>query len=217
MKMHEKIRQIIETTPGLTQKGLAEQMGLNPAAINRMLYGRRHIMVEEVPVIESYLGLKLSEDPSGIIYHQESGNPQRGFSDQPAATLETPVKSWGDMMVPVFGAKESGRLNLSEKTIIDWVPRHPAQIGLADAFAIYTTASDMEPRYIPGELVYIHPGRMTEKGKDCLVILKNGDALIRRYMGQAEAAIKVTALNPEKESLMNRSDIRSIYPVIGRG
>ena len=217
MRMHEKIRQIIETTPGLTQKGLAEQMGLNPAAINRMLYGRRHIMAEEVPVIEGYLGIKLSEDPTNIVYHQENSAPPRGFADQPATAFEVPTKSWGDMMVPVFGAKDGGKLNLSEKTIVDWAPRHPGQIGLSDAFAVYATASDMEPRYMPGELVYIHPGRIPEKDKDCIIIMKNGDAFIRRYGGQTDRTVRLATLNPKKEGTLARDDIRSLYLVIGRG
>ena len=62
-RIYEKIREILETTPGLTQKGLAERMGLNPAAVNRMLYGRRNIMAEEIPMIEDYLGVRLELSP----------------------------------------------------------------------------------------------------------------------------------------------------------
>lgn len=216
MKMHEKIRHIIETTPGLTQKGLAEQMGLNPAAINRMLYGRRHIMVDEVPVIENYLGVTLSQDPVHLTYHQDSAQRRRGFSDQPAAALEMPVKSWGDMMVPVLGTVD-GQLSLGERKIIDWAPRHPAQIGINDAFALYAADAAMEPRYMPGELVYVHPGRMPEKGKDCLVIPKDGPALVRRFAGQTEKNWRVAQFNPARETNLPVKDIRTIMAVIGRG
>ena len=54
--LHKWIKSVIDTTQGLTQKGLAKAMGLNPAAVNRMLHGARAIKVDEVPVIEEYLG-----------------------------------------------------------------------------------------------------------------------------------------------------------------
>ncbi len=63
-RLHEKIRILLETTPGLTQRGLADVMGLDPAAVNRMLYGRRGIQAEEIPVIEAYLGQALDLAPS---------------------------------------------------------------------------------------------------------------------------------------------------------
>lgn len=73
MKIYEKIREKIETTPGLTQRGLAEKMGLNPAAVNRMLYGRRNILIDELPIIEHYLGMRLADDAARL----------RGMSDVP--------------------------------------------------------------------------------------------------------------------------------------
>ena len=42
-RIHERIRHFLETTPGLTQRGLAEHMGLNPAQVNRMIHGQRKI------------------------------------------------------------------------------------------------------------------------------------------------------------------------------
>lgn len=78
-RIHDRIRQALETTPGLTQRGLAERMGLNPAAVNRMLYGRRNIMAEEIPIIENYIGRKLD-----IHAAPPGAEPQkRGLSDVP--------------------------------------------------------------------------------------------------------------------------------------
>src|SRR5687768_17180277 len=92
MQLHEKIRQIMESKPGLTQKGLAQRMGVNPAAVNRMLYGRRNIMAEEIPVIESYLGTSLDvgftpgrADPE---YRQPAYSTRKGFSDVTARGFE---------------------------------------------------------------------------------------------------------------------------------
>src|SRR4051812_11166018 len=84
-RLHEKIRDILEKRPDLTQKGLAERMGLNPAAVNRMLYGQRKIMAEEIPVIESYLGAPLPLSAANAEYRQ--GEKTRGgFSESAKAS-----------------------------------------------------------------------------------------------------------------------------------
>ena len=81
-RIHDRIRHILETVPGLTQRGLAECMGLNPAAVNRMLYGRRNIMAEEIPIIEAYLGRKLDIHTTSAA-QESAASSRRGFSDTP--------------------------------------------------------------------------------------------------------------------------------------
>src|SRR3989338_6069220 len=104
-RIHDRIRELLEITPGLTQKGLAERMGLNPAAVNRMLYGRRNIMAEEIPIIEDYLGVRLdlSSAPTANIEYRQTPRPlasRRGFSDVPAPAPEAPPQ-----VVPVYGTE----------------------------------------------------------------------------------------------------------------
>jgi SOS-response transcriptional repressor LexA len=193
--LHDRIREILETTPGLTQKGLAERMGLNPAAINRMLYGRRNIMADEIPVIEDYLGTHLLLSPSAPAPRAQ-GTPD---------TQTVPVYSYAD------GTK------LSSHRVIDTAPRHPAQAGVPNAFAIYVAGEDMTPRYYPGELVYIHPGRLPENHRDCIVELKNGDAHLCRFLRAMEGKIRVAQLNPSREADIARDAIKALYSVVGRG
>jgi len=226
-RIHDRIREILETTPGLTQKGLAERMGLNPAAINRMLYGRRNIMAEEIPMIEDYLGVRLELSPPVVpvnIEYRQDTRPaagRRGFSDIPAQTLPSPPESAPSLqMVPVYGYTAGGlqkRLNLSNGDVVDWVMRHPAQFGITNAFAIYVFSDAMEPRYFRGELVYIHPGRPPEMNRDCLIEMKNGDAFIKRFLSQSEDKISVAQLNPPEKKEISKEDIQTIYAVVGRG
>jgi phage repressor protein C with HTH and peptisase S24 domain len=213
MRIWEVIRHIIETKPGLTQRGLAERMGLNPAAVNRMLYGQRKIMAEEIPIIEDYIGEKLD-----LHYPQErQGSAKRGFN-------EAPGKEPGADRVPVYGyAAGSGELggkgglNLANGEVIDWVARHPAQIGIGNAFAVYIVSDSMEPRYFRGELVYVHPGRPPDANRDCVIEMQNGDAFIKRLLRHGGDRIRVQQYNPAEEKEIMLSNIKAIYPVIGRG
>ncbi len=223
-RIHDKIRGILESTPGLTQKGLAEQMGLNPAAVNRMLYGRRNIMAEEIPLIEEYLGVRLNLSPASanIEYKQDSWRPHHhGLSDVSSHLPLSAQENAAPLpLVPVYGyaagSLQKG-LNLANGEIVDWVNRHPSQVGIGGAFAVYVFSDSMEPRYFRGELVYVHPGRPPEMNRDCLVEMQNGDAYIKRYLRQSEDKIRVAQFNPPEEKEIPKGDIKAIYAVVGRG
>lgn len=209
-RMHDKIRQILESTPSLTQRGLAEKMGLNPAAVNRMLYGRRNIMAEEVPIIEQYLGQKLSGDhvaAQGLAEYKQGqrGAAPRGFSDIAQTSFSDAAA-----FVPVY-AYESG-----VRSVVDWVQRHPAQAGISAAFAIYVSSDDMTPRYFRGELVYIHPGRPPAANGDCLIETVTGEWLVRRLSAHVPGGIHVQQFNPPREATLAQAAIKALYTIVGR-
>jgi phage repressor protein C with HTH and peptisase S24 domain len=210
----DKIAHILKTTRGLSQKGLAAHMGLDPAAVNRILHGQRKIMFEEVPLIEEYLGVRLDLLAANE-YKQEGTRPHK-VSDVRAPVMAQPVTK----PVPVYGyaagSLQKG-LNLANGEVVDWVTRHPAQIGIPDAFAIYVFSDSMEPRYFRGELVYVHPGRPPEMNRDCIIEMNNGDAYIKRYLRQTDDKIRVAQFNPPEEKEIAKNDVKAIYAVVGRG
>jgi SOS-response transcriptional repressor LexA len=221
-RIHETIRQILEDTPGLTQKGLADYMGMNPAAVYRMLHGSRNIRAEEIPLIEAYLGVRVDlSQPQNVDYKQD-GRTQilRRLSDISLQPLVGSPSSSDTTMVPVYGyaagSLQNG-LNLANGEVVDWVARHPAQVGINNAFAVYVFSDSMEPRYFRGELVYVHPGRPPEMGRDCIIEMKNGDAYIKRFVRQTEEKIRVAQLNPPEEKEISKAEIKTIYAVVGRG
>lgn len=191
-RLHDKIRIALESTRGLTQKGLARRMGLNPAAVNRMLHGQRNVMAEELPIIEEYLGVKLS------------------LSDTKSAESNTQSPDAPMPRIPVYAAGRWGET-------IDWAPRHPIQTGIPAAFAVYVVSDEMAPRYFKGELAYIHPSRPAETGRDCLIETTDGWAGVRRLIRDTQEGICVSQFNPPFERNISRNDIKSLYSVIGRG
>jgi phage repressor protein C with HTH and peptisase S24 domain len=207
IRIYDKIRKALETTPGLTQKGLAERMGLNPAAVNRMLYGRRNIMAEEIPIIEDYLGIHLSlstpqpHSPAPSIKYSQDNRPS---AVRNAAPLTAPQN------LPVYG-------DAVQKTVIDWVVRHPALLDMENAFALYVADESMTPRYFKGEVIYLHPHKAPEVNQDCLMILKDGSVLLRRLLLKTAEIVTVTQFNPPQQQQIATTDIQSLYLVVGRG
>lgn len=204
LRLHEKIRRVIDTTPGLTQRGLAERMGLNPAAVNRMLYGRRNIMADEVPLIEEYIGVKLD---LGTARDATARVGLRGFSDVPPATFEESVAPLP--LVPVYGG-------LRGSETVDWVPRHPLQQAVRDAYALYVSEDDMQPRYFRGETVYVHPAKPVMSGSDCVIEMKDGSVLLRRLAQKTSDRLTVQQYHPSRLVEIALDDVGAIYSIIGR-
>lgn len=203
--LYEKIRSVLQNTPGLTQKGLAERMGLNPAAVNRMLYGRRNIMADEIPVIEEYLGIKLAIGAS----HLAAQPNRRGFADGAGQERMQEDDMYGQ--IPVYDSLGSA------KKIIDWVPRHPAQFGINGAFALYAPDDDMAPRYFNGELIYLHPYRPAGIARD--IVIENGEKkfMIRRVVKIDDKSVQVERYSPVRAETLVLSEGQRVYAVIGRG
>ena len=196
-----------------------------------MLHGARN-MADEIPMIESYLGVRLELSPPIVPVNIEcrrdyrSSAQRREFLEAPAvpmsfsAALMSSCPEGAVPLVPVYGyaagSLQTG-LNLSGSEAVDWVTRHPAQFGVRDAFAIYAFSDEMTPRYFQGELVYIHPCRPPQINRDCVIVMKNGDACIKHFLRQNEKKIRIAQFNPPEEKDIPRGEIKAIYAVVGRG
>lgn len=222
MKLHEWIKKTIGDTPGLTQKGLAASVGMNPATVNRMLYGRRHIRAEEVPLIEQYLGQKYQADTGAMPEYTQDKGQYGAFSDR--ASAQAFVRPEPQMIqqatIPVrqivdCGANTSFTLNYDQ--VVDWVERHPLQKGSEEAYALYVTSNVFEPRYYIGELVYVHPGRPPAIAQDCLLTAQDGVTYLCRYMGQDADNAMLQDLHTGKDFTLKHLDVSALCAVVGRG
>ncbi len=211
MRLHEKIRHHLESTPGLTQRGLAERMGVNPAAVNRMIYGRRNIMADELPIIEDYLGVALDLGRGAADYHQDQRSNARGFSDVRRAEIDGRDAAQNlPPPVPVYRDRRAG-------DIVDWAVRHPQQFALRDAYALYVDSEDMQPRYFRGELVYVHPAKPVMTGSDCVVEYTDGRIALRRLVQKAADKIVVQLFHPARLEELPARDVAALHSIVGRG
>ncbi len=208
IRLHEKIRQILDSSRHLTQRGLAERMGLDPAAVNRMLNGRRGIMAEEIPVIEAYLGQRLDLGADAL-----PASRPRGLSDVPQADMTMPAPpALPDAMSPVPVRDVQGG-----DAAIDWTARHPAQAGIRQAFALYMPDDSMSPRYFAGEIIYVHPHRPAVPAQDVVLVTHAGAFSVCRLLSADAQAVRVQTFNPASETWVARSEIAAVYAVVGRG
>jgi phage repressor protein C with HTH and peptisase S24 domain len=124
----------------------------------------------------------------------------------------------------VLGMAECGAdgWSLWNGDVIDLIDRPAALIGVPNAYAVYVVGGSMEPRYHPGEVVHIHPGRPVDEGAYVLVQRrgKQGEAplaVIKRLAKRTGAKITLEQFNPPRIFDIKTGDIVSIHRVVGSG
>jgi phage repressor protein C with HTH and peptisase S24 domain len=125
----------------------------------------------------------------------------------------------------VLGMAECGAdgWSLWNGDVIDLIDRPAGQAGVPNAYAVYVVGASMEPRYHPGEVVHIHPGRPIDIGAYVLVQRKpkaSGEAplaVIKRLAKRSGAKITLEQFNPPESFDIKAGDIVSIHRVVGSG
>lgn len=74
---------------GLSLRGLAKAMGLDPSALSRIVSGERSLKAGEQDAMAALLGVSIDD----IAVHRNSDVAQEGFSEMQQAELKPPVKA----------------------------------------------------------------------------------------------------------------------------
>lgn len=127
--------------------------------------------------------------------------------------------------IKVLGMAECGPdgWSLWNGEVVDTVPRPPNLVGAANAYAVFITGSSMEPRYLPGEVVHIHPGKPITLGAFVLVQIHpphEGDsprAVIKRLIKRTGNKWVLEQYNPPKTFTLTSDEILSAHRVVGAG
>ena len=147
---------------------------------------------------------------------------QDGSGPAPSGKI-TPSRSSLAEKLKVLGMAECGAdgWSLWNGDVIDMVDRPASLAGVALAYGVYVVGGSMEPRYFPGELVLIHPGKPVTLGAFVLVQKKpkqDGDpplAVIKRLIKRTASKITLEQFNPAKSFDIRSDDIVSIHRVVG--
>jgi phage repressor protein C with HTH and peptisase S24 domain len=193
---------------GLSQPQLAKKVGgITYQAIQQLEGGggSRHL----VPIARA-LGVTAE-------WLQDGTGPSP--SKAAPAARPTPEK------LKVLGMAECGAdgWSLWNGDVIDLIDRPAGLAGVPNAYAVYVVGASMEPRYHPGEVVHIHPGRPIDIGAYVLVQRKPkhpGDAplaVIKRLARRSGAKVTLEQFNPPKLFEIKAGDIVSIHRVVGSG
>lgn len=210
--MRGKIRVALDTNPQLSRGGLAEVLGVVNSAVTSLLKpGGRQIKAHEVPKIEKYLGISLTE------------KTQTSAPNPPPARITAPLRT-GDMPrdVPIMGNAYGGDEAdfCFTGQITDYARRPPRIERDSTVFGIYVSGNSMSPRFTEGELVYASSARPAAIGDYVIVELKpkrEGDdtlGYIKQLTKRTASKLIVRQLSPEKTIEFDLKRVKAVHRVI---
>lgn len=106
--------------------------------------------------------------------------------------------------------------------VADYVYRPQGLEGAQSAYAVRVCGVSMEPRYMEGETVYLHPGRPIVP--NCFVLVQiaaEGDeqpnAFIKQFAKRDGERVHLKQFNPSKKIVYLASQVVSIHRIVGAG
>jgi transcriptional regulator with XRE-family HTH domain len=189
----------------LTQVAVAKALGVSQSAVAQWEAGRSFPSSALAPQIEQLLGI----------------DSRMAEGDQP---MQARAPQDTRARLPVIGLPAPGD---DTRIIIDDNPHGeilaPPQLeDITGAKAVYVRGRSMEPRYYPGEVVYLHPTRVPNPGDFVLVTLKEPGfpspiGYIRQFLGADLVHVRFATLNPKSEHLVARDDMVGLATIVGSG
>lgn len=183
------------------QAALGRLLGLDPKQVNRLKNGERRLQRHEHEAALRFLGLPPA---AGSLAGDQ------GASNVSVLPGLVPLYGW-------VGAATANRLTIAEQNLRAYVPAHPNQVNVRDAFALEVADVSMSPRYEPGEIIYVAPNRWPRPGQDCVVVTVEAEGLLKRFVRRGTEQLVLHQLNPEGDLTIPLVDVSAIHTVVGRG
>ncbi len=188
----------------LTQANIATALGVSQSAVAQWEAGRSFPAPELVAKIEKLTGVRFLTEEREQVQNRD-GREKRG-------------------RMPIIGLPAPGD---DQRILVDGQPHGeivaPPQLeGVPQARAVYVRGGSMEPRYYPGEIVYLNPLRPPNPGDFVFLTVREPGfsvavGYIRQYVGQDLVHIRTLALNPKREHLIAKEDLAGIATIVGSG
>ena len=126
-----------------------------------------------------------------------------------------------DNQIPVYGTAAgsfTGSVSIQDN-VIDWIPRPKGLQNAQHAYALYVTGSSMEPKFLPGDIIFLHPGRPPRTGDIVVVQTENYDgadtiSFVKEYVRKSDFGIVTKQYNALAEVEFKRETIKAVHRVM---
>jgi phage repressor protein C with HTH and peptisase S24 domain len=209
---------------GKTQKDVADAVGgISSAAVGQWESGKTEPSTANLVKACEFLGITIADATSG-----RTGPAPDLVAPRPPASQDYALAPDADTLrlgakdVPVIGSTvggSSGEFYMNGE-VVDYVRRLPGIATNKNVFGIYVSSDSMWPRFKPGELVYVSPGRPPAPGDDVIIELtnpegeRNGNSYIKTLKRRTGDRIICEQYNPPGEVEYDRREVKAIYRII---
>ncbi len=246
--------------PGKTRSGLGDALGIGPSGVSRLLAGKREIKAVELEIICRYLGQRppgidlwprvvaststardtsLSNSKSAPLFAPrgiENAPPRISKIDQ-LLSRDLPLHT--TRMAPPEDIVEDGE-NFKNpfyfnEGIGTYLRRAPSLLGASRAFAIRVPASNMAPRFVAGEIIYLNPNHPISRGDFAVIELKadassgsdgiqvnaggndpgiSGPCFVQKIVHLGAERLTLSQYSPIGEVSLPRACVRSLFRIM---
>lgn len=193
---------------GKTQHGLAAALGVDDAAITRMLKGKREIKARELPLIRAYLELGADAD---------ARRSRSSLADAIAGS-----GAWA-RDVPVLGTTvggPTGEFTLNTGEVVDYARRPPSLARATKVYVLYVQGTSMSRWREPGSMVYVDPARPPRAGDRVVIEChpeREGEpspAYLKELVSRTATKLRLKQYNPEAAFELALSKVKQVHRVI---
>jgi len=201
MKRRNRIR-LLAAERGLTIAELAIAIDMQPHTLRRYSRHEAEPRIELAETIAEYFGVTRDY----VIGDENDTKPlPRQVSGQ---------------KIPVFGAAQGGKgFDVTDvASPVDMLPTPHYVANASDAYGVFVVGESMEPRFLEGEIVIVHPGKPARRGDWVVVQLQAGEerhAIVKRYKSMSNDHIILEQLNPAREIRHPREDVIALHKIVG--
>ena len=223
--------QEIRRDRGLSAAELARKAGVSPATVSKIELGHRGLTRHMAPLLAAALGCPPGElyapvgapitgDGHGTDAHASARFRPMGAAFAPDAPPPPPGLPRD---LPVHGSAEGGPDGAfappNSSLVVDWATRPPGLLGLRQAFALICEGHSMEPRFFPGELLYVHPTRPPVPGDYVVAVLQDpawdeDRGYIKRLVRRGAEHVVLRQHNPDREIVLDRARVKQLFLVL---
>lgn len=213
----KRLKQVIEEQ-GLTPEAASLKCGLDRSYF-RKLFERGGASPRGATLERIASGLHIS---AASLLDDIQSSPTTAKREVAPAPISFPSR--GDMTydVPVMGTAAGSHLRGAFQIStdqIDIVRRPPALMGVNSAYALYVEGTSMEPKYEPGDLIYVHPKKPVRSGDPCVVQCFAGsdeeiEATVGIYVRATAEFIHIRKYNPLAEVQIKRATVKEIHRIL---
>lgn len=233
---------ILRRNRGLTLEALSELTGISPSYLSRLEAGARRLNTDLLERLSAVLGCQPADLLNTSPQSPVGGFLGAGRSRIMGLTATTPIDFSGNPQghdaqteqssqkdLPIYtistslgvlpgGTNEPSMVDFS--TPADWALRPPQLIGISKAFALCVGDEGYAPKYMSGDILFVHPSRPLLPRSSVLVVTKDQRALVRRFHGWAQNTILVAPFDHQKDTdqgveSIEKEDLKAVYKIIG--
>ena len=122
--------------------------------------------------------------------------------------------------IPLYGPVNAGFWDgeTAMDKAVDHIARPSFIMGQSNAYAVFVVGSSMEPRFKPGEILYVDPDVPIRQGADVVVQLNNDGeltAVVKQYKNADDSKVRLAQLNPDKEIAFDKNMVTALHAVQG--